>query len=117
MIPLPYDDYSYLEAPHAHNPNSIARVAGLPEALTSSTPGPVVELSAAVQQSASILYASMNRLETLYSNRFDRLCPSDGSKAQIENKTYVANLRNGSFAVITGRIAERSSLWHGSNAF
>ena len=101
MKSLPYEDVRFLEAPHVHNLKDIASFAALPKHLLDSTPKPILELLGSVQQSASILYASLNRLEVLYEDRFDRLCPSEGMSDAT--KGYVANLKGGRFARVTGR--------------
>ena len=104
MIPLPYEDYTFLEAPHAHDPDAIADIVAMPKALQQSTPDSLQQLLFSVQESASIVFASMSRLEELHAERFERLCPSTSSDDASTNKGYVANLQNGKFAAITGTV-------------
>lgn len=84
---LPYDKPNFLEPAHDHNPADVSNLTDLPPSCSGRLPAEIRELLPAVQEATSIVFASLNRLDDLLSQRLDRLTilSEDGTKPGVGN--------------------------------
>jgi len=79
MAPSTYNlrtmEIPFLEPPHSHDVTSVSHVTALPSTLLFQLPESVQDALWAMQESASVAYASYTRLQELLQERFDRLVP------------------------------------------
>lgn len=71
-----FDEDQFLEPPHHHDPTQISNIAAIPVALLKVLPFDAQQALWAIQESASVAYASYNRLQQLSKERFHRLVPA-----------------------------------------
>lgn len=66
----------FLEPPHTHDLSSVSNIATLPSSLLQNISDNLRTTLDDLEESTSIAFASLTRLQELFEERFDRLMPS-----------------------------------------
>jgi hypothetical protein len=84
---LPYDKPHFLEPAHGHDPADVSILTDLPISISGHLPNEVLEQLPTVQEATSIIFASLNRLDELLSQRLERLTllPEENRKPGIQD--------------------------------
>lgn len=106
MLLLPYNKMHFLEPAHKHNPADVAHLTDLPASISGYLPEEIEELLEHVQEAASIVFASLNRLDGILSERLEILTilPKEHMKLGRGDVQCKSSISHGSVSVLCSSV-------------